>query len=245
LNKIISILIVVFKNIVRGCILARFSRLKTLTTMESIGLIPVFYNSDVEISKNIVKACAEGGAICIEMTNRGDGAINIFQELEPYCKAELPDVILGAGSIVDAPTAAAFIGQGANFIVGPVIDEETAILCNKRKIPYSPGCGSATEIHKAHALGVEFCKMFPGAQVGGPAFVKAMKGPCPWTSIMPTGGVSPTEESIRDWFTAGVACVGMGSNLITKEALKNKNYAQITVDVKRVIQLIKNIRESM
>lgn len=225
--------------------MARFSRLKTLTTMESIGLIPVFYNSDVEISKKIVKACAKGGAVCIEMTNRGDGAIDIFRELELFCKKELPEVILGTGSIVDAPTAAAFISQGSNFIVGPVIDEETAILCNKRKIPYSPGCGSATEIQKAHALGVEFCKLFPGAQVGGPAFVKAMKGPCPWTSIMPTGGVSATEESINSWFTAGVACVGMGSNLITKEALKNNNYSQITSEVKRVIQLIKNIRESI
>jgi len=225
--------------------MARFSRLKTLTVMEDIGLIPVFYNSDIEISKNIVKACAEGGAICIEMTNRGDGAIDVFKELEIFCRTELPNIILGAGSIVDSPTAAAYIGYGANFIVGPVIDEETAILCNKRKIPYSPGCGSATEIQKAHALGVEFCKLFPGAQVGGPAFVKAMKGPCPWTKIMPTGGVSPTEESLRDWFTSGVACVGMGSKLITKEAVKSKNYKQITSEVKRVISLIKKIRESI
>lgn len=225
--------------------MARFSRLKTLTVMEDIGLIPVFYNSDIEISKNIVKACAEGGAICIEMTNRGDGAIDVFKELEIFCRTELPNIILGAGSIVDSPTAAAYIGYGANFIVGPVIDEETAILCNKRKIPYSPGCGSATEIQKAHALGVEFCKLFPGAQVGGPAFVKAMKGPCPWTKIMPTGGVSPTEESLSDWFTSGVACVGMGSKLITKEAVKSKNYGQITSEVKRVISLIKKIRESI
>lgn len=223
--------------------MARFSRLKTLTVIEDIGLIPVFYNSDIEISKNIVKACAEGGAICIEMTNRGDGAIDVFKELEIFCRTELPNIILGAGSIVDSPTAAAYVGYGANFIVGPVIDEETAILCNKRKIPYSPGCGSATEIQKAHALGVEFCKLFPGAQVGGPAFVKAMKGPCPWTKIMPTGGVSPTEESLRDWFTSGVACVGMGSKLITREAIKSKNYSHITSEVKRVIELIKKIRE--
>ena len=225
--------------------MARFSRLKTLIEMENIGVIPVFYNSEIEVAKNIVKACAEGGAICIEMTNRGDGAIDIFKELELFCKSSLPEVILGAGSIVDAPTAALYIGYGANFIVGPVIDEETAILCNKRKIPYSPGCGSATEIQKAHALGVEFCKLFPGTQVGGPAFVKAMKSPCPWTSIMPTGGVSPTEESLKDWFTSGVACVGMGSNLITKESIKNKNYSQITSDMKKVIHLIKDIRENL
>ena len=223
--------------------MARFSRLKTLITMENIGLVPVFYNSDIEVCKNIVTACAGGGAVCIEMTNRGDGAIDIFRELEIFCKKELPEVILGVGSIVDAPTAAAYIGQGANFIVGPIIDEETAILCNKRKIPYSPGCGSATEIQRAHALGVEFCKLFPAAQVGGPSFVKAMKGPCPWVSIMPTGGVSATEESLSDWFHAGVICVGMGSNLITKEALINKDYNLITSEVKRVIGLIKKIRK--
>ena len=216
----------------------RFSRLETLIKIKEIGLIPIFYNSDVNISKNILEACVEGGAICIEMTNRGDGAINVFIGLENFCKMKLPHVVFGAGSIIDALTAAAYINQGANFIVGPLIDEETAILCNKRKIPYIPGCGSATEIHKAHSLGVEFCKMFPGEQVGGPEFVKAIKGPCPLTSIIPTGGVLPTEESLRAWFTAGVVCVGMGSNLITKEILKNKNYKQLASEVKKIINLI-------
>ncbi len=225
--------------------MARFSRLKSLITMEKIGLVPVFYNSDIEVSKKIVRACAEGGAICIEMTNRGDGAIDVFKELEIFCKKELPEVILGVGSVVDAPTAAIYIDYGTNFVVGPVIDEETAYLCNKRKIPYSPGCGSATEIQKAHSLGVEFCKLFPGAQVGGPSFVNAIRGPCPWTSIMPTGGVSPDEESLRNWFTAGVVCVGIGSQLITKEEITSGNFNKIAAEVRRVIDLIKNIRESL
>lgn len=222
--------------------MARFSRLKTLTTMIEIGVIPVFYNPDVETSKNIVKACANGGAVCIEMTNRGDGAIDVFRELEKYLIENRQEVILGAGSIIDAPTAAAYISHGANFIVGPLLDEETAILCNKRKIPYSPGCGSVTEIHKAHSLGVEICKVFPAGQVGGPPFVKSVKGPCPWTSIMPTGGVSPTKESLTDWFSAGVTCVGIGSKLITKEIIKNKDYRKLTSEVRRVINLIKEIR---
>lgn len=222
--------------------MARFSRLKTLTTMIEIGVIPVFYNPDVETSKNVVKACANGGAVCIEMTNRGDGAIDVFRELEKYLIENRQEVILGAGSIIDAPTAAAYISHGANFIVGPLLDEETAILCNKRKIPYSPGCGSVTEIHKAHSLGVEICKVFPAGQVGGPPFVKSVKGPCPWTSIMPTGGVSPTKESLTDWFSAGVTCVGIGSKLITKEIIKNKDYRKLTSEVRRVINLIKEIR---
>ena len=223
----------------------KHTRLKTLNTMKNIGVILVFYNPDVEVSKKIVKACFDGGAKVLEMTNRGDHAIEVFIALEKYTRKEFPHLILGAGSIVDAPTAALYIAHGADFIVGPVLDEETAVLCNKRKIPYSPGCGSASEIHKAHSLGVEFVKVFPGSQVGGPAFVKAMSGPCPWTAIMPTGGVSPTEESIRDWFTAGAACVGMGSKLITKEAVKDGNYDVIKENVKNVISLIKKIRKEI
>lgn len=224
--------------------MARFSRIKTSIEMKRIGLIPVFYNSDMEVSKNILKACAEG-AVCIEMTNRGDGAIRIFSELAEYCEKEFPQVILGAGSIIDAPTGALYINYGANFIVGPVIDEGLAILCNKRKIPYIPGCGTATEIQVAHSLGAEFCKIFPGGLVGGPAFVKAMKGPCPWTYIMPTGGVSTTKESLTEWFSAGVVCVGIGSKLITKELVEDRNYKKITSEVKRVINLIKEIRDNL
>ena len=144
---------------------------------------------------------------------------------------------------MDAPTAAFFINYGANFIVGPVLDEETALLCNKRKIPYSPGCGSASEIHRAHELGVEICKIFPGGQVGGPAFVKALKGPCPWASIMPTGGVSPTKESLSEWFSAGCACVGMGSKLITKELVEKKDFKAIEENVRNALHIIKEVRK--
>ena len=227
-----------------GVKMGRFSRLETLMAIKDIGLVPVFYNPEIDISKEIVEACAKGGATCIEMTNRGDHAIDIFSQLEKYCKEKYPKIILGVGSVIDAPTAALYIMHGANFIVGPVLDEETAIVCNKRKIPYCPGCGSATEIHKAHTLGVEFCKLFPGAQVGGPAFVKAMSGPSPWTSIMPTGGVSPTKESLTEWFSAGVACVGIGSKLITKEDIEKYNYEIITSGVSKVIKWIKEVRES-
>ena len=225
--------------------MAGFSRIKTLVEMHKIGLIPIFYNNDIEVSKNILRACADGGAVCIEMTNRGDGAIKVFSELAKYCEREIPDVILGAGTILDAPTGALYINYGANFIVGPVIDKELAILCNKRKIPYIPGCGTATEIQTAHSLGAEFCKIFPGDLVGGPAFVKTIKGPLPWTRIIPTGGVDTTKESITEWFSAGVACVGIGSKLITGELVKNRDYKMITSEVKRVINLIKEVRNSL
>ena len=221
--------------------MALHKRIDVLVSMKQIGLIPVFYNGDFEIAWNIVTACADGGAKCIEFTNRGDRAINVFTKLAEHRDAERPDIILGVGSICDSPTAAMYIAAGADFIVGPLLDEETAKLCNKRKIPYSPGCGSMTELHKAHELGVEICKIFPGAQVGGPAFVRSVKGPCPWTEIMPTGGVSPTKESLTEWFDAGIACAGIGSKLITKELVRAKDWAGITAKVKETIELIKQI----
>ena len=222
--------------------MARHSRLEVLTAMKRTGLVPVFYNSDFETAKSIVAACADGGAECVEFTNRGDRAVNVFIKLAEYRDSQKPDIILGVGSVCDAPTAAMYISAGADFIVGPVLDEETAKICNGRKIPYSPGCGSVTEIQKAHIFGVEIVKIFPGDSVGGANFVKAVRGPCPWTEIMPTGGVSPTKESLKEWFDAGIACAGMGSKLITKELVAAKDWAGITKKVSQTIQLIKQIR---
>jgi len=213
--------------------MAKHSRLDVLTAMKQTGLIPVFYNADFEKAKNVIAACADGGAKCVEFTNRGDRAVNIFTKLCEYRDSERPDIILGVGSVCDGPTAAMYIAAGADFVVGPVLDEGAAKACNARKIPYSPGCGSVTEIHNAHILGVEICKIFPGAQVGGPAFAKAVKAPCPWTELMPTGGVSPTKESLTEWFSAGIVCAGMGSKLITKELLAANDYAGITKNGQR------------
>ncbi len=222
--------------------MARHMKLQVLTAMKETGIVPVFYNGDFEVAKNVVCACADGGATVVEFTNRGDRAINVFTMLAEFRDRERPELIFGVGSICDAPTAAMYIAAGADFVVGPMLDEETAVLCNSRKIPYSPGCGSVTEIHRAHKLGVDICKIFPGGEVGGPGFVKAVRGPFPWTEIMPTGGVSPTKMSLGEWFAAGVACVGMGSKLITKELVAAKDYAGITKKVKEAIEIIKSIR---
>jgi 2-dehydro-3-deoxyphosphogluconate aldolase/(4S)-4-hydroxy-2-oxoglutarate aldolase len=222
--------------------MARFKRLKTLTTIIEGGLVPVFYQPDLEKAKRIVEAVAKGGCRVIEMTNRGDRAWRVFEELEIHCAKNVPEMVLGVGSIVDAPTASLYIANGANFVVGPTLSEETARLCNSRKIPYSPGCGSATEIQRAHELGVEIVKVFPGGQVGGPAFAKAMLGPCPWTSIMPTGGVDTTEASISAWIKAGAVALGVGSKLITKELVAAGDYDGITKKVCQVLDWVKAAR---
>lgn len=220
--------------------MAKFKRLSVLNSIEEIGLIPLFYEGDADNAYRIVDACLEGGARAIEFTNRGDRAHLIFEQVINRFQDD-SRLILGAGSVIDVGTAVLYLQLGANFIVGPILNEEVALTCNQRKVAYLPGCGSVNEISTAEKLGVEICKIFPGGTVGGPSFVKAVLGPMPWSSLMPTGGVEPKEESLRAWFEAGAACVGMGSKLITKEDIREGNYAAITARIRQVIEWIQLI----
>lgn len=217
-------------------------RMAVLAAMMEQGVIPVFYHSDVEVCKNVIQACANGGAKCIEFTNRGDFASHVFYEVTRHFAKADPSVIMGVGSIVDAPTAGIYIANGAKFVVGPLLNPDVAKVCNRRKIPYSPGCGTASEIGQAEELGCEIVKIFPGSSVGGPEFVKSILAPCPWTRIMPTGGVDPTESSLKEWFGAGIVAAGIGSKLVTKEMLDAKNYVGIEKKVRETVDLIKSIR---
>jgi 2-dehydro-3-deoxyphosphogluconate aldolase/(4S)-4-hydroxy-2-oxoglutarate aldolase len=223
--------------------MARFRRLEVLNAMIEGGLVPVFYQQDIEVAKKIAAAVAGGGAKVLEFTNRGDFAYQIFSQLVQWCQKETPALILGAGSVLDPGTAALYMNSGANFIVGPVLNAEVARACNRRKVAYVPGCGSVSEISQAEEYGVEICKVFPGAEVGGPGFVKNVLAPMPWSLIMPTGGVERTRVSIEKWFKAGVACVGMGSNLISKDLVAAGDFGTISANTAEVLQWIREVRK--
>ena len=203
--------------------MAQFTRIEVANAMEETGMIPLFFNNDIVLSKKVLKACYEGGARLMEFTARGDFAHEVFGELTKYAIAKLPGMIMGVGSVTDGAAASLYMSLGANFVVTPVLREDIAIACNRKKILWSPGCGSLTEIARAEELGCEIVKLFPG-DLYGPKFVKGIKGPQPWTSIMPTGGVSPNRENLSGWFNAGVTCVGMGSQLISKDIIANEDY---------------------
>jgi len=220
--------------------MARFSRIAVMQKMEETGLVPLFFHSDIEIAKELVRACYQGGARLIEFTHRGDFAHEVFGELNHYCIKNMPEMILGVGSITDTASASLYMNMGANFIVTPVLREDIALVCNRKKIMWSPGCGSLTEIVKAEELGCELVKLFPGG-IYGPSFVKAIRAPQPWTSIMPTGGVSL--DNLDKWFEAGVSCVGMGSKLFTKEVMNEANYELLSKNVKKALSIIQEIRK--
>jgi len=220
---------------------ARFSRIEVIQVMEETGLVPLFYHSDIEVAKKLVKACYDGGARLLEFTSRGDFAHEIFSELSKYCNAELPEMILGVGSVTDAGSASMYMALGANFIVTPVFREDIAIVCNRRKVLWSPGCGSLSEIGKAEELGCEIVKLFPGG-IYGPGMIKAIKGPQPWTKVMPTGGVSTDPDNLKAWFDAGATCVGMGSKLVSKDIIAKKDFKGLEENTRTALELIQTLK---
>jgi len=223
--------------------LARHTRLQVLNSVHKAGVVPIFYNADFDVARSIVIACREGGIRAIEFTNRGDHAHEVFSELDRWATSDAPDVILGVGSVMDGPTAALYLANGANFIVSPATDDDTARLCNRRKIAYMPGCGTVSEIAHAEELGCEIVKLFPGDSVGGPEFVKATRAPMPWSSIMPTGGVDGSKDSLKAWFDAGVPAVGMGSALVSSDIVTEKAWDTLSERCRGVLKTIKELRE--
>lgn len=205
-------------------------------------MIPVFNHSELEVCKSIVKACYDGGLRVFEFTNRSESAYNVFVGLKKYISETFPDMLIGVGSIIDAPTTSKFITAGADFIVSPAMIPEMAAVCCNEDIPWAPGCGTITEIVQAQNHGADIVKVFPASQIGGPSFIKAVLAPMPWSKLMPTGGVTTERENLQAWFDAGVVCVGMGSNLFPKDWMAACEYDKIATLVKNTLAIIHDIK---
>ena len=221
--------------------MAKYDKLQVLATMMETGMVPVFYHADAEVAKKVLKACYDGGVRAFEFTNRGDFAQEVFGELVKYANKELPGMIVGVGSVIDPATAALYIQLGANFVVGPLFNPAVAPVCNRRLIPYCPGCGSVSEVGAAQEAGCDLCKVFPG-DVLGPSFVKGLRAPMPWSRLMVTGGVKPERANLEGWFKAGVTCVGMGSNLFPKDVIAAGDWSKITQLCQDALQIIREVR---
>ncbi|MDR1746071.1 MAG: bifunctional 4-hydroxy-2-oxoglutarate aldolase/2-dehydro-3-deoxy-phosphogluconate aldolase [Tannerella sp.] len=220
--------------------MAKYSKLQVLETITRTGMVPIYYHPDVETAQKIMKACYDGGVRAIEFTNRGDFAQEVYGELMKFALSECPGMILGIGSLVDAGAASLYLQMGANFVVSPLFNPDIAKVCNRRLVPYVPGCGSVSEIGFAQEAGCDVCKIFPAGSMGGPAFVKDIKAPMPWTMIMATGAVEPTEENLSAWFKAGVTCVGIGSKLFPKKTVESGDWQTITTLCKNALSYIQN-----
>jgi 2-dehydro-3-deoxyphosphogluconate aldolase / (4S)-4-hydroxy-2-oxoglutarate aldolase len=221
--------------------MATFTKTEVLQTMKDTGMVPLFYHANADVAIKTVQCLYEGGARLLEFTNRGDFAQDVYHDLALYVNKNLPEMILGVGSVTDQGTASLYMQMGANFVVTPVYREDVARVCNRKNILWSPGCGSLTEITAAEEMGCDLVKLFP-AGTYGPKFISDIRGPQPWTKIMPTGGVSPTEENLKGWFSAGAFCVGMGSQLIAKKADGSFDYDKIKTITAEALAIIKKIR---
>ncbi len=218
--------------------MAKFDKISVLNKLASAPMVPVFYHKDAEVAKAVVKACYEGGVRLFEFTNRGDFAHEVFAEVSKFVAKECPEMALGVGSVIDAPTAALYMQLGACFVVGPLFNPEVAKICNRRSLPYIPGCGSVSEVGFAQEAGCDVCKIFPG-DVLGPKLVKGLLAPLPWSKLMVTGGVEPTEENLNSWFSAGVFAVGMGSKLFPKDKVAAQDWAYVTAKCQEALSYIK------
>ena len=205
--------------------------MNVLEKCQQAPIVPVFYHPDADYTKEILKACFDGGLQVFEYTNRGEAALEVFRALVPFVKEHCPGMVLGAGTILTADDAGKFIDAGADFIVQPVITTAVADVCKQRHIPWIPAGATLNEIYQATLLGAELVKVFPG-NVVGPGFIKAIRGPMPHLRLMVTGGVEPTAESLNAWFKAGVTCVGIGSQLFAGENLSAESLKE------RIAQLL-------
>ena len=222
--------------------MATFDKFAVMAKIAAAPMVPVFYHPDIEVCKNVVRACYAGGVRVFEFTNRGDFAHEVYSQLAHWVSTECPELVLGVGSIIDAPTASLYLQLGANFVVGTLFNKDIAVVCNRRCVTYCPGCLTPTEVGIAQEAGCDFIKVFPG-DVVGPSLVKGILAPMPWTRLMVTGGVAPERENLQKWFKAGAFCVGMGSQLFPVDKVKVADWEYITAKCKECFEYIASFKK--
>lgn len=205
------------------------------------AVLPLFFHKDEQVSIDVLRALYNAGVRAVEYTNRGAEALVNFAAMRSVCYAEMKDLYLGIGTIKNVEMANAFIDAGADFLVSPVFDAGVADVAYLNKILWVPGCMTPTEIHEAEKAGCKLVKLFPG-NVLGPGFVGAIKELFPLLQFMPTGGVELEEANLKSWFASGVVAVGMGSKLITKQILQEKNYALLSANTKEALRIVQEIK---
>jgi 2-dehydro-3-deoxyphosphogluconate aldolase / (4S)-4-hydroxy-2-oxoglutarate aldolase len=205
------------------------------------GVLPLYFYKDTEVSIEVLKALYNAGIRAVEYTNRGEAALQNFKKMREVCDKELKGMYLGVGTIKNASMAQTFIDAGANYIICPGLIEEVATVADKNNMLWVPGCMTPSEIICAENMGAKMIKLFPG-NILGPAFMSAIKELFPGLLFMPTGGVDLDKENISGWFKAGVCAVGMGSKLVSKNLLEQKDYAKIEALTKHVMDIVKSVR---
>ena len=218
--------------------MAAHAKDQVLTTISREGVVPVFYDADVEVAKAVARRLVAGGLSTIEFTNRGDGAVRVFAELIAWARSDLPELLVGMGTVTQAATAVHALDLGADFVFAPGLSADVAAVCHERNVPYVPGCGTVSEIQAAYRLGCDMVKLFPADAIGGPAFLKAVRAPCPWVRAVPTGGVEPTVESLGAWYDAGAPAVGMGSKLLTRDLISSADWDGLERQVAATVQAV-------
>lgn len=213
-----------------------------LATIRRDGVVPVFYHGDIEVVKETARRLVAGGLSIMEFTNRGDGAVEVFAELIRWARGELPELVVGVGSVSESMTAGHVVDLGADFVFAPTLSGEVAAICNSRNIPYIPGCATVTEIQAAYRLGCDVVKLFPADSIGGPPFLRAVRAPCPWIQAVPTGGVDPTVESMKAWFDAGAPAVGIGSKLLPTGMIADRDWNGIEQKISATVMAVAQAR---
>lgn len=216
--------------------MARFNKEEVFQKMGSNRILPLFNYADADICKSVIRACYNAGIRVFELTNRDAAAFSVFKRLVPFVEKELPDLSLGAGTIMDEKTAQHYIEAGADFIIAPNLEPAVGKVCLDNNIPWLPGCFTATEMKTAYDLGAEVIKLFPAGSVG-PSYVNHLRGPLPFLKIVVTGGVGLDEASLKSWLDSGVFAIGVGSQLFSEQTIKNNNYEEIESKLKTIIRV--------